>query len=825
MALAPTLEKAKGRGPPRFGRIFLRDCFTKGRASRCRCWLVSVVLLSTVLLSGPLVVAQTVVTITQESNGVTIKTATDTLRLTVCSPEVVHVVASPDGKAQDATPQQPWMVESCTPDKFTLTMPTEQPTGLQEAGPSKPVEATLNTGSIKVLISLDTGRLQFNDEHDQRIFKEIHDSPRRYEPATANGEALYRVSDLFSLPAEEGIYGLGQHQNGVFNYRGTEIELAQVNTDVAIPLFVSTKGYGLFWNTAAKSYFDNRFPSEMRMSAEASHAIDYYFIYGPEIDQIIHHYRTMTGHAPLFAEWAYGFFQSKDRYKSSAELLNIANEYRSQHVPLDVIVQDWFWWVHQGDPEFRPDAYPDLPGTLQSLHSKHVHAMVSVWPLLDPESRNYKEMLARGLTIPDTTNYDATNPAAGAFYWDNLVAKEFAQGWDAFWLDASEPEAGNPHVGHGDPVLSSTKLYLGNGALYANIFPLMHTGNIYRHWRETTNEKRVFLLTRSAFAGQQRNAAVIWSGDVYSNFQAFTRQVPAGLNFALSGMPYWTTDIAGYGWNGAGRNTHDPSYQELYTRWFEFGTFCPIFRTHGHRANDENELFSYGPVTPILVTYDKLRYRLLPYIYSLAWNVTNADGTIMRPLVMDWRSDEKVWNIGDQFMFGPSILVNPVTQEGAASRWLYLPPATAWYDFWTGSKTLGDQRIEASAPLDRIPLYVKAGSILPLGPEIEYAGEKPDVPIELRVYRGADGGFDLYEDAGDTYAYEKGMHSVIPIRWNDVAGTLTIGARIGDFAGMAKKRRFHIVFVTENHGAGPAEPSAFDQEAEYNGEAVSVTAR
>lgn len=806
-------------------RPFIKDRNKSMKMSKSFSWWPRVTLLSGAMLIQPLLFGQSTLTITEEKGSVVAKTATDAVRLTVCSPTVVHVVASPDGQAQDATPKQPWMIESCPPGKFTLTMPKQQPVAPAEGGGSKPVTATLDTGSIKVSISFESGNLQFNDEQGQRLLKEYQTSPRRYEPVMANGESVYRVSDRFPMTTQEAIYGLGQHQNGIFNYRGAVIELAQQNTDVAIPLLVSTKGYGLFWNTAAKSYFDNRFPSEMRVSAEAAHAIDYYFIYGPEMDQIIHQYREMTGHAPLFGEWAYGFFQSKDRYKSSSELLNVAHQYRSQHVPLDVIVQDWFWWVHRGDPEFRADAYPDLSGTLKALHDEHLRAMLSVWSLFDPESRNYREMMAGGLTIPGTTDYDATNPAAGDFYWNHLAGKEFAQGWDAFWLDASEPETGNAQENHGDPVLVGTQLYIGNGALYANIFPLMHTGNVYRHWRETTDKKRVFLLTRSAFAGQQRNAAAIWSGDVYSTFQAFSRQVPAGLNFALSGMPYWTTDIAGYGWNASGRDTRDPGYQELYTRWFEFGSFCPIFRTHGHRANDENELFSYGAVTPTLVSYDKLRYRLLPYIYSLAWNVTNADGTIMRPLVMDWRTDEKVWNIGDQFMFGPSILVNPITEEGAKSRWIYLPPAPAWYDFWTGSKTVGDQRMEVSAPLNRIPLYVKAGSILPLGPEIEYAGEESDASIELRIYRGADGSFDLYEDAGDSYAYEKGMHSEIPIRWKDEAGKLSIGARVGDFAGMTRRRSFHVVFVTEGHGAGSAVRSTFDREVAYNGEAVTVTAR
>lgn len=680
--------------------------------------------------------------------------------------------------------------------------------------------ATLDTGAVKVLISMQSGSLDFRDEQNQPLLREFPMTARTYEPVVANGESLYQVADRFYPDADEGLYGLGQHQNGVFNYRGTTVELGQINTDVAVPLLLSTKGYGIFWNTSAVSYFDNRFMREMKLSADAAHAIDYYFIYGPEFDQIIHQYRDMTGHAPLYGEWAYGFFQSKDRYKSSADLLRVANEYRSQHVPLDVIVQDWFWWVKQGDSEFRPDAYPDVPGLLDKLHAEHIHAMLSVWAIFDPTSTNYKEMKQRGFMIPGTTDYDPTNPGARDFYWNHLIGKEFQKGWDAFWLDSSEPEQGFGN-GHSDTVLAHTKLYIGNGALYANIFPLMHTGNVYQHWRATTEKKRVFILTRSAFAGQQRNAATTWSGDVYTDYLAFQRQIPAGLNFALSGIPYWTTDIAGY---SPARSTEDPAYQKLYARWFEFGTFCPIFRTHGHRANDENELFSYGPVTPILVSYDKLRYRLLPYIYSLAWKVTSDDSTIMRPLVMDWRTDPKVWNIGNQFMFGPAILVSPITQEGATGRSLYLPPAAAWYDFWTGKKFSGDQWIEADAPLDRIPLFIKAGSILPMGPEIEYAGQKPDAPIELRVYRGADGSFDLYEDEGDTYNYEKGMRSIIPIHWDDATGTLTIGARQGSFPGMAEHREFRLVVVAQDHGAGPAVSTEFDGEASYRGTPVTLKA-
>lgn len=776
--------------------------------------------LAGVLLAGSGLFAQ--VQITQQDGGVTVKTAADTLRLTVCSPTSIHVVASPDGSAVDATPEQPWLIQHCAPTKFTLTMPPASTKPQSENDRLwNPAVAIVDTGAIKVRITTAWGNLEFQDEQGHPLLQEFQDEPRRYTKTVVNGESLYNVEDQFYPQVREALYGLGQHQNGVFNYRGTVLELAQANTDVTIPLMLSTNGYGIFWNTAALSYFDNRFPSEMRFRSNASHAIDYYFLYGPGFDQIIHQYREMTGHAPMYGEWAYGFWQSKDRYRSDAELLNIAAEYRAAHVPLDNIVQDWYWWVHQGDPEFRPNAYPDVPGTLKKLHDEHVHAMISVWATFDPQSKNFAQMKALGYIIPGTTTYDATNPKAGDFYWNNLVGKLFAQGWDGFWLDSSEPEVAYTHGGESDAELYGRQLHIGNGALYTNVFPLFHTGNIYKHWRATTDQKRVFILTRSGFAGDQRYAATTWSGDVYSTWQAFSRQVPAGLNFALSGMPYWTTDIAGYGPPYA-RDTHDPAYQELYARWYEFGVFCPIFRTHGHRANNENEVFSYGPVEPILVSYDKLRYRLLPYIYSLAWQVTSKDGTIMRPLVMDWQTDPKVWNIGDEYMFGPAILVSPVTEQGVTERNVYLPPAARWYDFWTGKELKGDQRVDTAAPLERIPLYVRAGSIVPMGPEVEYARQKPDAPIELRVYRGADAHFNLYEDQGDTYAYEKGARAVIPIKWNEAAGTLTIGARKGSYPGMPKQRVFNVVLVGENHGAGGGVTANADQTVNYTGAAVTL---
>lgn len=745
-------------------------------------------------------------TVAQQAGGIVMHRGDESLRVSVCGPGLLHIVAGP-GTPASASPHEPWLLHGCTAAPFQFSQDAKT--------------ARLSTAELQVTLQLATGQLTFLTAAGAPLLAESNRRTRVYTPDTVNGEKVYHVSDRFQPAPTEGFYGLGQHQSGVFDYRGNVVELAQANTDVAVPLLISTNGYGILWNTASKSWFDNRFPTELKLSTEAADAIDYYFIYGPEIDQIIHQYRELTGHAPLFGEWAYGFVQSKDRYRSAKELLDIAQEYRSQHVPLDMIVQDWFWWKKQGDPVFTDaylQPYPDIPGALKKLHEEHIHAIISTWAVTDPQSDFYRELKKDNLLIPGTTDYDATNPAARDLFWNRLEKPLMEQGWDGFWLDSAEPECCN---GFSDATLDTLQLHIGNGARYTNIFPLLHSGGVYDHWRAATDRKRIFILTRSAFLGQQRNATTIWSGDVMGTFFDFRKQIAGGLNFEVSGIPYWTTDIAGYGWPYE-RDTRDPAYQELYTRWYEFGTFCPIFRTHGHRVNNTNEIFSYGPQTPTLIAYDKLRYRLLPYIYSLAWRVTSDDYTIMRPLIMDWRTNLKVRAIGDEYMFGPSILVSPVTLEGATDRPLYLPPAPAWYDFWTGAKLSGDQRIQASAPLDRIPLYIKSGSILPMGPEVEYAGESPDAPITLRIYRGADADFTLYEDEGDTYDYEKGARATIPLHWDEAAATLTIGARQGQYPGMPMKRDFRIVLVDSTHGRGGQVDASAGRTVHYDGSAQQV---
>jgi len=739
-------------------------------------------------------------------DGMTAMVGNETVRISVCRSTVIHFVAAP-GSPSTAAQNQPWMLdakESCPGAKFQVSQTAD--------------EAILATDALKVRLSLKWGNVQYSTAGDESLLRERNAIPRTYEPAELNGEKTFHVEDRFAPDASEGFYGLGQHQSGMFNYRGATVELAQNNTDVAIPLLLSSKGYALMWNSASLTCVDNRFPLELNLSSLAGHSVDYYLIYGPEMDQIIHEYRNLTGHAPMLPKWAYGFFQSKDRYVSQDEVLSVAHRYREEHIPLDAVVQDWFWWKAEGDPVFNSN-FPDVPAELRRLHDEHVHAMISVWGLFDTQSENYGELTARHFDVPDAHVYDATNPKARDFYWDRLVGKLFSQGWDAFWLDSAEPEEYWPHMG--DAILRNKRIAIGNGAEYTNLFPLLHTLGVQQHWRATTESKRVFLLTRSAFLGQQRVGATVWSGDVYGSYWGLRHQVAAGLNFALSGYPYWTTDIGGY-WPPHDNPLADPKYQELYARWFEYGVFCPIFRTHGHRP--QNEIWSYDQVEPILIEYDKLRYRLLPYIYSLAWRVTHGDYTIQRPLVMDWRTDAATRDIGDQFMFGPAILVSPVLAPDAAVRSLYLPDSPAWYDFWTGALQKGGRRIEADAPLERIPLYVRAGSILPLGPEIEYAEEKPAGPVELRIYPGADGDFELYQDAGDSYDYEDGAYCIVPIHWSESTRTLTIGNREGGYPSMPRSIQFNIVWVSGERGSGAAPVANPDKVVEYTGKTISLQA-
>jgi alpha-D-xyloside xylohydrolase len=749
-----------------------------------------------------------VTTVQQQPDGVLFTMQRGTLKLQVCTDSIIRVRYSATSTFSDrplyvvtktSWPETKWTMQS-TDDGVTLT-----------------------TARLAVTVTRKDGGITYRDLDGKQLLQE---ATRKLTPVKVNGEDTYRAESFINIyGSREALYGLGQHQAGVWNYRGESVDISQDNTNIAVPLLLSSQGYGLYWNNDSRSRFNNRFANYMYISSEVADDIDYYFFYGPDFDQIIASYRELTGPAPLFGKWAYGFWQCKNRYKSQEEILGVAKKYRELHIPVDNIVQDWFWWNRKGEHVFNKN-YPDPKGMVDQLHAQNFHLMISVWPFFEPGSAVYDEMDKRGWFVdkfkfakpPYHTNgmavYDATNPEARKYYWQLMDKALFNIGVDAWWLDTTEPET----EGQEENILLRHKLAVGGGDRYVNIYPLMTTGAVYDGQRSASDKKRVFILSRSAFAGDQRYGVTAWSGDINSDFFSFRRQIPAGLNFALSGIPYWTTDIGGF----VSGDPEDPAYRELFIRWFQYGTFNPILRVHGTRKTDQNELWSYGPdAQKILMSFDRLRYRMLPYIYSLAWKTTSASYTPMRPLVMDFRSDVRAQNIGDQFMYGPAFLVNPVTEPEATTRRLYLPQSK-WYDFWTGSSVAGGRTIDAAAPLDRLPLYIRAGSILPLGPDEEWATEKAADPIELRIYRGADADFTLYEDENETYNYEKGAYATIAFHWDEARQALTIGDRQGQFPGMLESRNFQVLFVGERHGGGINPEERPDKTVTYSGKQVVV---
>lgn len=746
----------------------------------------------------------------RQSDGVVFTQKTGFLKLQVCADSIVHVVYSPTASFQEHT-------------NYVVTKTTWAPSPwtMQETAD----EVTIATARLKVSVARIDGAITYSDLNSQQL---VQDANRWLTPVKVNGEDTYRAEAFVNIyGSHESLFGLGQHQSGVWNYRGESVDISHDNTNISVPLLVSSKGYGIYWNNESRSRFNNRFANYLYISSEVADAVDYYFFYGPELDGIVADYRELTGQAPMFGKWAYGFWQCKNRYKSQDEILAVARKYRELHIPADNIVQDWFWWNRKGEFVFNKN-YPDPKGMVDQLHKDNFHLMISIWPFFEPGSANYDYMDKQGWFVDKfkfakppyhadaMAAYDATNPEARKFYWEQVNKSLFGIGLDAWWMDTTEPET----EGQEENILLNHKLAAGSGDRYLNDYPLLDTGAVYQGQRSASDQKRVFILSRSAFAGSQRNSVTAWSGDINSDWFSFRRQIPAGLNFALSGIPYWTTDIGGFVF----ASPSDPAFRELFVRWFEWGTFNPILRVHGSRGNpDGNELWSYGPeAQKILVDYDRLRYRLLPYTYSLAWMTTSEAYTPMRPLVMDFRTDARAVDIGDQFMYGPAFLVNPVTEPGAAMREVYLPGAE-WYDFWSGATVKGPSTVAAPTPLDRMPLYVRAGSIVPMGPEVEWSTQKPSDPIEVRVYRGADGSFTLYEDENDNYNYEKGAYATIAFHWDEARQTLTIGERKGEFPGMLQSRTFRIVFAGEKHGAGINAEGKPDKVVQYAGKQIAVT--
>jgi alpha-D-xyloside xylohydrolase len=671
------------------------------------------------------------------------------------------------------------------------------------------------TPKVEVRIDKATGAVSFFDAGGEKILCEGGSTK------TAKG-----IEQAFELGAEEAIYGLGQHQSGIMNYVGSRVHLQQENRVVAVPVVMSSKGYMVLWDNASVTDVDAGKSEKgvLKWISEAGTAVDYYFMYGPEPDTAVAEYRRLTGSAPMMARWTWGFWQCKERYASQKELLDVLAEYRKRSVPLDGIIQDWQYWPAGGwgSHEFDSERYPDPKAMVKAVHDANAHIIISVWARFDKGTENLAELERAGAIYPPTYPnvyprgegrwYDAFSEEGRRIYWQQLSRKLFSLGFDGWWLDASEAELGGKWG-----QMRELSTGAGAGELVYNAYPLMHTSGIYQGQRAETSDKRAFILTRSAFTGQQRNAAVTWSGDIKGTWEVFRAQIPAGLNFVATGLPYWNTDIGGF----FGGDPADAAYAELFTRWFQYGAFCPMFRVHGTKKGKEIWRFD-EPTQQMMAEYIRLRYRLLPYIYSTSWRVTSESYTMMRPLVMDFREDARVRDIADEFMFGPALLVCPVTEPNAMSRKVYLPAGAGWVDFWTGRSFEGGQNVEAAAMRERMPIFVRAGSILPLGPDVQYTGEKAADPLEVRVYGGADGGFAIYEDEGDNYNYEKGAFATIPLRWDNAAKKLSIGAGEGRFPRMLKERTLRVVWVREGHGCGVGPTGVADAELRYDGTAVEA---
>jgi alpha-D-xyloside xylohydrolase len=580
--------------------------------------------------------------------------------------------------------------------------------------------------------------------------------------------------------------------------------------------------------------------NELSLYSESASQINYYFVYGQNMDEIISGYRTITGKANMMPKWAMGFWQSRQRYKTQDELLSIVKEYRKRQIPLDNIVMDWFYWKEDkwGDHEFDPARFHNPDSMIKEIHNLNAHFMISVWPKFYVTTKNFDYMDKKGWLYKKnvenkqkdwvghvSTYYDAYNPDARKYFWEQMDQKLFSKGVDAWWLDATEPDILS-NISPTDRKQLMGPTAIGSSTRYFNSFSLVNAKAVYDGQRGTNNDQRVFILTRSSFAGLQRYSAATWSGDIGARWHDMKDQIPCGLNFSMSGIPYWTMDIGGFAVekryeNATGADLDE--WRELLTRWFQFGAFCPLFRVHGEFPFREiyNIAPEKDPAFSAMLSFDKLRYKLMPYIYSITGKVYFDNYTLMRALVMDFPSDSNVFDVKDQFMFGPNIMVNPVYEFKARSRKVYLPAENGWYDLNSGKYFIGGTTIEAAAPMNTIPIYIKEGAIIPTGPDIQYSTEKTD-PVTIYVFTGVDGKFQLYEDENINYNYEKGAFSEIEFIYNEGNHELTIGKRNGKFNGMLAERSFQIVWITKDKKCNLDFSSKPDAVISYNGEEQKV---
>lgn len=728
------------------------------------------------------------------------------------------------------------------------------------------------TSDLIVELDNSTGGICFFDK-DHALLIRDKDYGTQFTPIDDAGTPSYNVRQAFLLDPNEVIYGLGQNQKGLVNQRNQKHLLRNSNTNICIPFFHSAKGYGLYWdNPSPTTFTDNR--QETSFDSEVGDGADYYVIYGGNADGVIAGVRFLTGDAPMYPLWTLGFWQCRERYKSPDELCEVLDKYRAYKVPLDGIVQDWQYWGCDsnwnamefmnprylnklGDEKFmrylpngeNPNAQYGIPRIkspkemVDYVHANNAHIMISVWASFGPWTNMYQRMDSIGALMDFDTwppnggvkPYDPFNPTAREIYWNEMKKNIFDLGMDAWWLDSTEPD----HLNIKDEDFN-VPTYLGSFRKVHNAFPLMTNKGVYEHQRATTDSKRVFLLTRSSSFGQQHYGSHSWSGDVVSSWENMRQQIAGGLNYSLCGIPFWGTDLGGFfTWN-YGNTVDNIAYHELHTRWYQWGVFQPIMRCH-NSSPVATEIYQFGEPGSwqfeTLKKYTQLRYRLLPYLYSTAWEVTNNAGSIIRPHVMDFPEDDKALTLGEQYMMGRAFLVHPVTSpqytsnskeggdfygfEKIGTQEVYLPAGTEWFDFWTNERLAGGQTVQRETPIDIMPVYVRAGSIVPWGPDVQFANQKKWDNLEIRIYPGADGTFTLYEDENDNYNYEKGVYSEIQFSWDDQNNILTIADRKGEYPGMLKNRKFHIVRM-DNIGAASDGDSKRVKKVSYQGKETRI---
>ena len=744
--------------------------------------------------------------------GISFSTQGMDIKIEYYSPSIVRVFKTPGGKPYD---------------KKSLSVvgkAVKTPVEFSQMGKN----TLIKSDSIQLEVNVETGGIYFSDRSGNKLLND-KDYGTQFSPVDDAGTPSFKVRNGFLLDKDEAIYGVGQVLDNKFNRRNSAHHMQNENMSTYSPFFHSVKGYGVFWDNYSISEFNDN-PQELSFEG-LGHCSDYYFMYGKNADGVISKVRTLTGKAPMLPLWAFGFFQSKERYNSQDESLNVLKKYRDLKVPLDVVIQDWRYWPEYNKSDsawnsqsFDKERFPDPKKWVDQIHQLNAKLLIVTWPGFGPKTDQRKEFDSKKMIINFDTwppnsgarPYDVFNPKALDIYWKYLDKGIFSYiGNDGWWLDSTEPDHINKKESDFD-----LPTYLGSYRSVKNGFSLMHNKGIATHQRETNSQKRGVILTRSGFIGQQLYGSNTWSGDVSSTWDMLEKQIPAALNYTLMGIPNWNSDIGGFfagRWRNGGGNKN-PEFQELYVRWMQFGTFSPMMRSHG--TDLPREIWNFGDrgtwCFDAQEKFIKLRYSLLPYIYSTSWDVSKNDGTFMRPLVMDFAADKKTHEIGHQYLFGRSILVAPVTKYQTKKWPVYLPEGSGWYNFWTNQYYNGGREVNTDAPINIVPLYVKAGSIIPIGPDVQYSTEKKWDNLTVRVYGGADGEFVLYEDENDNYNYEKGKFSTITFKWNNQEKTLSVGDRTGSFKGMLGARKFNVVLIADGKSAGRSKSIT------YNGKLINM---